>query len=103
MDREKLERAAKKFAAWETINSSERMSNFYCSIGFSKGAEWLMQQPLSERLSDKEKEKIIKLQSEIFKEIMDAHDDDDWQSVAHYILDVMPRTFASIFGADLFK
>lgn len=39
------------------------------------------------------------LQGEIFKAIMDAHDADDWQDAAHYILDVMPRSFAALFGS----
>ena len=44
-----------------------------------------------------EKEKVNSLQSEISKEIMDAHETDDWQGVAHYILDVMPRSFNELF------
>lgn len=43
------------------------------------------------------KSKIDALQAEIFKEVMDAHDADDWQGVAHYILDVMPRSFSKLF------
>ena len=42
---------------------------------------------------------IDALQGEIFDAIMDAHDDDDWQAAAHYILDVMPRSFAALFGS----
>ena len=45
-----------------------------------------------------EKGKVNALQSEIFKEIMDSHDADDWQSAAHYILDVMPRSFNELFN-----
>lgn len=58
---------------------------------------------LSERFCIVEKSKINALQGEIFKEIMDAHDADDWQSVAHYILDIMPRSFTFIFGTELFN
>lgn len=98
MDRKKLNKAA-DILAGDTYDAESRL----CFIdGVVACADWLMQQPLSERLSEEEKEKINKLQGEIFKEIMDAHDAEDWQSVAHYILDVMPRTFANIFGADLF-
>ena len=43
---------------------------------------------------------IDALQGEIFKAIMDAHDADDWQDAAHYILDVMPRSFAALFGSE---
>ena len=45
------------------------------------------------------RKQIDVLQSEIFKTIMDAHDADDWQDAAHYILDVMPRSFAALFGS----
>ena len=45
------------------------------------------------------RKQIDLLQGEIFKAIMDAHDADDWQDAAHYILDVMPRSFAALFGS----
>ena len=59
MDADKLNEAAKHFAAWETINSSDPNNNYYCKWGFIKGAQWLMQQPLADRLTDEEKEKIM--------------------------------------------
>lgn len=49
------------------------------------------------------KSKINALHEEIHGEIMCAHDDDDWQSVSHYILDVMPRSFSDIFGKSFFE
>ena len=49
------------------------------------------------------KEKVRELYNEIHGTIMCDHDDDDWQDASHYILDVMPRSFVAIFGADLFK
>ena len=60
------------------------------SLGF---LNWVM-----EKFCIVEKEKVNALQSEIFKEIMDSHDTDDWQGIAHYILDVMPRSFNKIFN-----
>lgn len=45
------------------------------------------------------RKQIDALQGEIFKAIMDAHDADDWQDAAHFILDVMPRLFANLFGS----
>lgn len=45
------------------------------------------------------RKQIDALKGEIFDAIMDAHDDDDWQAAAHYILDVMPRSFAALFGS----
>ena len=53
---------------------------------------------LLEKFCIVEKEKVETLQNEIHGEIMCAHDDDDWQSVAHYILDVMPRSFNELFN-----
>lgn len=46
------------------------------------------------------RKQIDALQGEIFKAIVDAHDSDDWQDAAHYILDVMPRSFAALFGSE---
>lgn len=46
------------------------------------------------------RKQIDALQGEIFKAIMDAHDADDWQDAAHYILDVMPRSFAALFSSE---
>lgn len=43
--------------------------------------------------------KIEALHSEIHKAIMDAHDADDWQDAAHYILDILPRSFNALFGS----
>lgn len=45
------------------------------------------------------RKEIDALQGEIFKAVIDAHDADDWQDAAHYILDVMPRSFAALFGS----
>ena len=43
--------------------------------------------------------KIEALHSEIHKAIMDARDADDWQDAAHYILDILPRSFNALFGS----
>ena len=55
MDRDKLNEAAKR----EAYNNYGR---FYYERrdGFIKGAEWLMTQPLADRLTDEEKEEMIK-------------------------------------------
>lgn len=45
------------------------------------------------------KTNVEALHSEIHKAIMDAHDADDWQDAAHYILDVLPRSFEHLFGS----
>ncbi len=49
------------------------------------------------------REKARALHNNIHGEIMYAHDDDDWQEAAHYILDVMPRRFVAVFGTDVFE
>lgn len=48
-------------------------------------------------------EKVKALEANIHGNIMYAHDEDDWQEAAHYILDVMPRRFTAIFGTELFE
>lgn len=64
MDKEKLNKSAEKYArknAWypgETSCENDIIAMEVFSDAFKSGAEWLMQQPLSERLTDKEKEKI---------------------------------------------
>ena len=64
MNADKLNEAAKHFAAWETINSRDPNNNYYCKWGFIKGAQWLMQQPLADRLTEEEREKIKALYNE---------------------------------------
>lgn len=67
MDRDKLSKAAEEYAlenAWypgETSYESDinAMQESF-SDTFKRGADWLMQQPLSERLTEEEKERIIK-------------------------------------------
>lgn len=49
------------------------------------------------------RERVKDLYNSIQGEIICAHDDDDWHSAAHYILDVMPREFTKIFGSELLK
>lgn len=47
-------------AAWDASDNAVFDSNNWNNYndGFMKGAEWLMQQPLADRLTDEEKEKI---------------------------------------------
>lgn len=49
------------------------------------------------------REKVKALEVSIHANIMYAHDEDDWQDASHYILDVMPRIFAAVFGSELFE
>lgn len=90
MDREKLNKAAEE-AAEKYINASDAFCNEVFD-GFMAGTDWLMQQPLSERLTDAEKEKIratYKRQGvECFQSIETA--------TTRWVLE-------KIFGADLFR
>lgn len=57
MDKEKLNKAADMLAG-DTYDAESRL----CFIdGVVACADWLMQQPLSDRLTDEEKEKIINM------------------------------------------
>ena len=60
MDADKLNEAAKEYR-----NDSNVTTENFCLTdiedAFIAGAQWLMQQPLSDRLTDEEKEKIKKL------------------------------------------
>lgn len=58
---------------------------------------------LSTRYCIVEMEKVKALHDNIHSNIMCAHDDDDWQDASHYILDVMPRRFAAVFGTSMFN
>ena len=66
MDKDKLNEAAEKAATIQYRNLSDpnvsqdgRTEAMFASM-FEQGAIWLMQQPLSDRLTDEEKERIIK-------------------------------------------
>ena len=91
---------------WELTDNAERLPH----DAFLRGKYQMMRDlfGLHNLTSDAEEEdemlyvsrkQIDALQGEIFKAIMDAHDADDWQDAAHYILDVMPRLFAALFGS----
>ena len=94
MDADKLNEAAEEYAhenAWypgETFYESDiiAMEESF-SDTFKQGASWLMQQPLADRLTDEEKERIKKLYHTL------------WGKSVHKT----QLEFADIFGADLFK
>lgn len=107
MDRDKLNKAAEEARITTAISARSDWHhsldgvNLDVSIdelvesSFVGGADWLMQQPLSERLTDEEKEKI--------KETY-------WQAAKDWIGIGDARGYCrtciaieSIFGADLFK
>ena len=59
MDADKLNEAAEKELA--NTFSADVLEYVVAKNTFIKGANWLMQQPLSDRLTDEEKEKIREL------------------------------------------
>lgn len=66
MDREKMSEAA-DIASDNAVFESHPWNVF--NDGFIKGAEWLQSQPLSERLTDKEKEKLTPANRYILEQI----------------------------------
>ena len=98
MDSDKLNEAAKHFAAWETINSSDPNNNYYCKWGFIKGANWLMQQPLAERLTEVEK---AKARAAYKRAEEDNNDNADDMSYAAGL--VVKTVLKEIFGKELFN
>lgn len=93
MDADKLNEAAKHFAAWETINSTDPNNNYYCKWGFIKGAKWLMSQSLADRLTEEEKERIMQVY---------RHASCPSNRVTFAGQTVL-RLFPSIFGKELFN
>ncbi len=65
MDREKLNEVAKEYASMETEDYGdidERTTAYNnCIYGFKAGVQWLLSQPLSERMTEEEKAKICNL------------------------------------------
>lgn len=100
MDKDKLNEAAKHFAAWETINSSDPNNNYYCKWGFIKGAQWLMQQPLANRLTDEEKEKIRNYHRVLTRDKHVAICNRSYSGQAG--ADAMLFSLEQIFGEELF-
>ena len=96
MDADKLNEAAKR-EAYNGYSGSYKDRK----EGFIKGANWLMQQPLTARLTDKEKEKhrntynrLVEAQKKAFKEKDD------------FIINMTAcqlGTLTQIFGKELFN
>lgn len=85
-----MEKKKIRTVALEKYNDSEmRVPNAYC---FIEGAEWLQSQPLSEKLSDAEIQKIRAFyKGETFGEL-------DFIELAS-----TRRIFENLFGKELFK
>lgn len=67
MDREKINKAAKQDAIHTVIGDLYERGNY--EMGFVAGADWLMQQPLSDRLTNEEKEKLTPANRYLLRQI----------------------------------
>lgn len=86
--------------------AAEEYNNLYVSSNipaFKSGADWLMQQPLSDRLTDEEKERIRHCMSEALRQKNNKS--------IHYVINERNRiqsdaiivTLKYIFGEELFN
>lgn len=100
MDKEKINKAAEEYQE----NSNVITENFYPSDiedAFMAGADWIMQQPLSERLNDAEREKI----RAIYAETQEwwAEKPNEYNSTLKVVSVALQDRLESIFGSDLFR
>ena len=99
MNEEKLNRAAEK--ELDNILFGDETEYIVTKIAFKKGANWLMQQPLSDRLAEEEKEKIRIEYAELLKAQRKARQDRD--TFYGNILSAQRGIYESIFGKELFN
>lgn len=98
MDREKLNKAAEDLADKYGFNDFDKAS---VSFGFKDCADWLMQQPLSDRLTDEEKEQIRNYHRVLTRDKSVAICNRSYDGIAG--ADAMLFSLEQIFGSDLFK
>ena len=116
VSQEEIEKAAEKYAIQKTEQYipesygdmrhrriAERFDSHDIQQAFEDGVNFALgkqeKDAEGEELLTVSRTKIEALHSEIHKAIMDAHDADDWQDAAHYILDILPRSFNALFGS----
>ena len=98
---EKLDKAILK--TFKEYSSEDETPAQAFSRGFDRGVEWLMQQPLSDRLTDEEKEKIRHCMNEALRQKNNKS--------IHYVINERNRiqsdaiivTLKYIFGEELFN
>ena len=92
MNMENLDKAAREFVAFETKNPGYDE----CIRGFKRGALWLREQSLSDKLTDSEKAKVLAAykQAEIH---YNSNDDTEFA-----IGLVVKTVLKGIFGTDIF-
>ena len=91
MDADKLNEAAIRYEEDSTYGGMEAL--YDTKFAFKKGAQWLMQQPLADRLTEEEKEKIMQIY---------RHSSYPSNRVTFAGQTVL-RLFPGIFGKELFN
>ena len=97
MDADKLNEAAED--AWVKYIPTVCIGNNIFTDAFKAGAEWLMQQPLSDRLTDEEKEKIKESYNKAQK---DTYDNTIEGAIKCTVSAVVMNCLIGIFGKELF-
>ena len=102
MDADKLNEAADK---WTHFYNTEMRTeplpyNGRFKKGFIKGAQWLMQQPLADRLTNEEKEKIRESYNKAQK---DTYDNTIEGAIKCTVSAVVMNCLIGIFGKELFN
>lgn len=98
MTKEELEKLAREFA--EHTSNGDALDPYidYATKLAKDVLQWLCKTHCIV-----ERQAVIDLENEIFANVMDCHKEDDWQSAADYVLYVMPRSFNTVFGEELFN
>lgn len=89
MDKDKLDKAAKQHA--EKKCEQGAVSSIRCAANFKDGANWLLSQPLDDRLTAEEAEKIRKI-----------YNGDGFGELDFIELVSTRRIFHRIFGTEFF-
>ena len=99
MDADKLNEAAEKELA--NTFSADVLEYAVAKNVFKRGTQWLMTQPLSDRLTDEEKEKLKIEYAELLNAQRKARQDRD--TFYGNILSAQRGIYESIFGKELFN
>ena len=92
MDKEKLNEAAEDIANRYGFDDFDKDS---VDFGFKAGADWLMQQPLADRLTDEEKQRI--------RIMLDSTKLESLSTVQTAFQNGVAECLDAIFGKDLFN
>ena len=99
MDRDKLNDAAEKYFKEESAFRPPCLCKGFVLDAFLAGALWLMTQPLADRLTDEEKEKIKQTYESLCRKISNTELPSDYIDCAT----AQMLLLESIFGKELFN